>query len=225
LSTIQPIVGASLSSAALDSVVDAIISGEFEPGERLSEADLARRLGISRGPLREALGRLEGRLVTRVPRIGVHVIDFSKDDLDSLLLTREALEGMAARLACERMSQSHLTELRALLESHAHQPEIAAGEAYVPRTKDEDFHFSIIRGAACKRIERLLMDEVYYQLRIQRRKSSTQPGRAKAALVEHSRIVEALESRDPDQAEAVMRAHLRNARISTLAAFQETKAR
>jgi len=219
LSNIKPIVGASLSSEAFDKVVEAITSGEFELGQRLSEAELARRLGISRGPLREALGRLEGRLVRRTPRIGVHIIDFSREDLEALFLTREALEGMAARLACERMTDAQLADLRALLDEHASQPEIASGESYAPRTRDEDFHFSIIRAAACDRIERLLMDEIYYQLRIQRRKSSSQPGRARAALKEHRNIVDALESRDPDDAEKAMRTHLRNARISALAAL------
>ncbi|RYG95677.1 MAG: GntR family transcriptional regulator, partial [Alphaproteobacteria bacterium] len=104
MSNIQPIIRSSLSAEAFDKVVEAITSGEFEPGQRLSEAELARNLGISRGPLREALGRLEGRLVKRTPRIGVHVISFTREDLESLFLTREALEGMSARLAAERMT-------------------------------------------------------------------------------------------------------------------------
>ena len=219
MSKIEPIVSLSLSREAFDKVVEAITSGEFEPGERLSEAELARQLGISRGPLREALGQLEGRLVTRTPRIGVRVIDFTRDDLESLFTTREALEGMAARLASERMSDAKLRELRDLLESHMHQPELAAGEAYVQRSRDDDFHFSIIRGAASERLERLLMNEIYYQLRIHRRKSSTQPGRALAALNEHQMIVQSLESRDPDRAEAAMRTHIRNARFSSLASL------
>ena len=189
MSKMQPIVSSSLSSEAFDKVLEAITSGEFDPGQRLSEAELARQLGISRGPLREALGRLEGRLVTRTPRIGVSVIEFTKEDLEALFITREALEGMSARLASERMSDTKLRELRELLESHSHQPELAAGEVYVQRSKDDDFHFSIIRAARCDRLERLLMDEIYYQLRIHRRKSSTQPGRALAALGEHHQIV------------------------------------
>ena len=58
----------SLSSEALNQVVTAITSGEFEPGQKISESELARRLGISRGPIREALHQLEGRLVSRIPR-------------------------------------------------------------------------------------------------------------------------------------------------------------
>ncbi|WEJ58792.1 GntR family transcriptional regulator [Devosia sp. FJ2-5-3] len=220
MSTIQPIVGASLSSEALDMVVAAITSGEFLPGARLSEAELARRLGISRGPLREALGRLEGRLVTRTPRIGVRVIELSKQNIIDLFYAREALEGMGARLACERLSDNEIAKLRELLNTDRAQPEVAAGAAYSPRSLDDDFHLSIIKAAECDQIERLLMDQIYYQLRIHRRKSSTLPGRARAALVEHENIVMAMEARDPDQAEKAMRTHLRNARLSAMAAFE-----
>lgn len=221
MSTIQPIGGASLSSEAFDMVVAAITSGEFEPGARLSEADLARRLGISRGPLREALGRLEGRLVARTPRIGVRVIELAKADVEALFYTREALEGMAARLACERIKPQEVSMLRELLTMHSAQPEVAAGAEYSPRRLDEDFHLSIVRASGCDMIERILMDEIYYQLRIHRRKSSTLPGRTKAALVEHGVILDALDGRDPDAAEQAMRVHLRNARISAMAAYSE----
>ncbi len=219
MTSLTPIVNPSLSAEAFEKVVEAITSGEFEPGQRLSEAELARNLGISRGPLREALGRLEGRLVTRTPRIGVRVISMSREKLDSLLLTREALEGMAARLAAERMSAAELGQLQHLLEEHASRPEVTAGEAYLPRSRDDDFHFAIICGARSELLQGLLMNEIYYQLRIHRLKSSTQPGRAVAALKEHGNIVDALESRDPDRAEAMMRLHLRNARFSSLASL------
>ena len=96
-------------------LVQAITSGEFQPGQKLSEAQLARQLGISRGPLREALGRLDGRLVMRTPRICVRVINFSYEGLEQLFLIREALEGTAARLVAERMSAAELARLQDLL--------------------------------------------------------------------------------------------------------------
>jgi DNA-binding GntR family transcriptional regulator len=218
MSALNPISGTSLANEAFGKLVEAITSGEFEPGERLSEAELARQLGISRGPLREALGRLEGRLVTRTPRIGVRVIEFSRADLEQLFFVREALEGMAARLAAEKMTDAELDAVSELLSQHANQPALAAGEAYLQRSKDEDFHFAIARAARCERIEQLLLDEVYYQLRIHRLRSSTRPGRAHAALSEHRDILAALQARNPDQAEEAMRRHIRNARFSAVAA-------
>jgi DNA-binding GntR family transcriptional regulator len=224
MSAIRAIEATSLTNAIFNQLVEAITSGEFVPGQKLSESELARRLGISRGPLREALGRLEGRLVTRTPRLGVSVIDFNQQDLEHLFLVREALEGMAARLAAERMTPVELKRLRELLAHHARQPELAAGSAYYQRSRDDDYHFTIVRSARSERLERVLLDEVYYQLRIHRLRSSTRPGRALQALGEHREILEALISRNPDAAEGTMRRHIRNARLSTLSATAEETA-
>ena len=224
MSAIRTIETTSLTNTIFNQLVEAITSGEFEPGQKLSESDLARRLGISRGPLREALGRLEGRLVTRTPRLGVSVIDFDRDDLEHLFLVREALEGMAARLAAERMTAAELGQLRELLAHHASQPELAAGSAYYQRSRDDDYHFTIVKAARCERLERMLLDEVYYQLRIHRLRSSTRPGRAQQALLEHREILEALAARNPDAAEGTMRHHIRNARASALTTMVESDA-
>jgi DNA-binding GntR family transcriptional regulator len=221
MSFLNPIAGTSLANEAFGKLVAAITSGEFSPGERLSEAELARQLGISRGPLREALGRLEGRLVTRTPRIGVRVIAFERDDLEQLFFVREALEGMAARLAATHMTDGQLEQLDALLRQHAVLPDLAAGAAYPQRSTDEDFHFAIAKAARSERIEQLLLDEVYYQLRLHRLRSSTRPGRAKAAFEEHRAILQALQARNPDAAEAAMRTHIRNARMSSIASLRE----
>jgi len=219
MSALKPIAVTSVAEETFGKLVKAITSGEFAPGQKLSESQLARQLGISRGPLREALGRLEGRLVMRTPRLGVRVIDFKREDLEQLFLVREALEGMAARLAAERMTAEEHAQLRELLAHHANQPELAAGSAYYQRSRDEDFHFTIVRGARCERLEQMLLDELYYQLRIQRLRSSARPGRAKQALSEHREILEALASRNPDAAEGTMRHHIRNARLSATSAL------
>lgn len=216
---VTPIQSTSLAAEAFDRVVDAITSGEFEPGQKLSEADLARQLGISRGPIREALQRLEGRLVNRIPRIGVRVIQFGRDELEELFFLREAMEGMAARLAAETATHAALDELERLLELHAEKIASVDSRVYRQKSADEDFHFAIARASKCGSIERLLLNEVYYHLRIHRLKSSTQPGRAKEALKEHHDILEALQSRNPQRAEDAMRTHIRNARYSTLAYF------
>lgn len=216
---VTPISSTSLAAEAFGRVIEAITSGEFEPGQKLSESQLARQLGISRGPLREALGQLEGRLVRRTPRLGVRVVDFGRDELEQLFLVREALEGMAARLAAEHFGNRDLDQLSGLLDRHAQQPALAAGQVYVQKSQDEDFHFMIARAARCPQLERLLLNEIYYQLRLHRLKSSAQPGRAQAALREHREILSALQGRDPDLAEDAMRKHIRNARYNALAAI------
>ncbi|NNM75116.1 GntR family transcriptional regulator [Enterovirga aerilata] len=217
---IEPIALTSLAEEAFVKLVQVITSGAYSPGQRLSESELARQLGISRGPLREALGRLEGRLVTRTPRIGIRVIDFRPEEVSQLFLVREALEGMAARLAADSMTAAEIDSLRAMLDQHGRQADISAGEAYHQGIGDDDFHFAIIKGARCEHLQRLLLDEVYYQLRLHRLRASTQPGRAQAAFGEHKEILGALVSRNPDAAEGCMRRHIRNARLNALSSLQ-----
>lgn len=218
MSAIGPIATSSLAEEALGKIVQAITSGEFQPGERLSEAHLARQLGISRGPLREALGRLEGRLVMRTPRIGVSVIALSTKDLAQLFEIREALEGMACRLAAERITRVELKAIQDLLAEHGKDDKILRNDGYFQRKPDEDFHLSIMVCARNTRLQELLMEDLYYQLRLYRFKASTEPGRAKAAFHEHQAILDALGARDPDAAEAAMRRHIRNAARSLASA-------
>ncbi|MFG1198303.1 GntR family transcriptional regulator [Xanthobacter aminoxidans] len=221
---IEPIALTSLAEEAFVKLVQVITSGRYLPGQRLSESELARQLGISRGPLREALGRLEGRLVMRTPRIGIRVIDFRPEEVSQLFIVREALEGMAARLAAEHMTTSELAALGDLLEEHGRQQDISPGQAYHQGVGDDDFHFAIIKGARCEQLERLLLDGLYYQLRLHRLRASAQPGRAKEAFGEHREILAALLSRSPDAAEGCMRRHIRNARLNALSSIQASAA-
>nr|PZN73339.1 MAG: GntR family transcriptional regulator [Pseudomonadota bacterium] len=218
---LKPIKVASLASEAFDRVVDAITSGEFEPGEKISESRLARELGISRGPIREALQRLEGRLVVRTPRLGVRVIKFGREELLQLFYVREAVEGMAARLAATNATTRWIQHAEAMLHEHEKNISGSRNQAYRFKSLDQDFHLSVARAAKCEKIERLLLSEVYYQLRILRLKSSTQPGRARSALSEHFAILERIKARDPDGAESAMREHIRLARDSSLRAISD----
>ena len=201
----------TIAGEALNKITEAIITGGFKPGERIPEAEIARQLGISRGPLREALGRLENRLVTRTPRVGVSVIQITEKDLQELFAVREALEGMACRNAAERITRDELDPLERLLEGHNANPEVLSPNGYYQRSPNEDFHFQIARCSRNERLEHLLMDELYYQLRLYRFQASTQPGRAETAFEEHQAIFLALQARDPDKAESIMRTHIRHA--------------
>jgi DNA-binding GntR family transcriptional regulator len=214
MSVLKPIASASLAEIAFSKLVEAISAGEFEPGQRLSEADLARRFGISRGPLREALQRLEGRLVVRRARVGVHIIELSADAIRELFTIREALEGLAARLAAENAEKSDIKALRNLLSRHAKDPALKAGAAYRQGTFDTDFHATIVRLAGNLRLENLLLENLYYQLRLYRYRSSVKSGRALLAFDEHVAIVDAIESGNPDASEEAMRTHIHNAYLS-----------
>jgi DNA-binding GntR family transcriptional regulator len=203
----------SLVDVVAERLEQAIISGKLEPGAKLSEQGLATSLGVSRGPLREAIRRLEGRkLLERTPNIGVRVARLSLKDLRDILEAREALEGMAARLAATRMSDTEIAGLEKLLASHGKQKSVVEGKGYYQDSKDVDFHVRIVNGSGNERLAQMLTGDLYYLLKVYRYRSSTKPGRAKQALAEHKALVAALKKRDPDAAEAAMRTHLRNAR-------------
>jgi DNA-binding GntR family transcriptional regulator len=213
---VEPIRISSLASEAFDRVVEVITSGAYEPGQKISESELARQLGISRGPVREALQRLEGRLIERIPRIGVRLIKLEAENLRQLFLIREALEGMAARLAATHATPEWIAATDKILERDARAIKGEGSKSYRQRNSDEDYHFAIARASGCENIERLMLNEVYFQLRLHRLRSSTRPGRAKDALEEHFEIFRAIRDGDADTAEARMRAHVRAARESTL---------
>lgn len=218
MTTILPIGRqSSLVDQAFDQLVEAISRGDFEPGQSVKEAQLAKQLGISRGPLREAMNRLEARnLVERRPRFGVQVVRLTQTDLAELFTMREALEGMACRLAATAMSEQELAALVALLEAHGRSKGVRTGSDYYQGSADEDFHIRIVRGSGNTRLIKALCEDLYYQVRIYRYRSSVTPGRAHAAYSEHKAIVKALLARDPDRAEAAMRKHISNAQVNLI---------
>lgn len=203
----------SLVDIVAERIEAAIIAGQLEPGAKLSEQGLAASLGVSRGPLREAIRRLEGRkLLERTPNIGVRVAQLSLSDLKDILEVREALEGQAAALAATKMTDAEIAALGKLLDNHGSQKSVQDGTGYYQESKDFDFHFRIVSGSGNARLAQMLTGDLYYLLRVYRYKSSTKPGRAPEALDEHRRIVAALAARDPVAAENAMREHLRHAR-------------
>src|SRR4051794_24979282 len=127
----------SLVDAVTERLEAAIVSGELAPGARLSEQALAASLGVSRGPLREAIRRLEGRkLVERTPSIGVRIAKLSLQDLSDLLVVREALEGMACALATGNMTDDEIADLERVLDGHGAQRQVRSGKGYYQEAKD-----------------------------------------------------------------------------------------
>ncbi|PVE24899.1 GntR family transcriptional regulator [Microvirga sp. KLBC 81] len=204
----------SLVDVVAERLEAAVISGELAPGSKISEQALAKSLGVSRGPLREAIRRLEGRkLLQRTPNIGVRVAALSVSDLSDILVVREALEGIACGLAAQRMTDEEIAGLEALLKEHGSRKSIQVGTGYYQESKDFDFHFRIVKGSRNERLIQMLCGDLYDLLRVYRYKSSTLRGRARNAFEEHKEIVAALVKRDPELAEQKMREHIRNARL------------
>jgi DNA-binding GntR family transcriptional regulator len=212
----------SLVDAVTERLEAAIVSGELAPGSRLSEQALAASLGVSRGPLREAIRRLEGRkLVERTPNIGVRIAKLSLQDLSDLLAVREALEGMACALATQNMTDNEIADLERLLDDHGAQRQVRSGKGYYQEAKDFDFHFRLIAASRNERLVQMLSGDLYDLLRVYRYKSSTLSGRATRAYEEHRAILDAVKARDPQAAEARMREHIRNARLHVEAQLED----
>ncbi|WP_116083598.1 GntR family transcriptional regulator [Tropicimonas sp. IMCC34011] len=215
----------SLVDAVTERLEEAIIGGELAPGERIREQTLAASLGVSRGPLREAIRRLEGRrLLDRKINFGVRVAELSPQKLDDLLTVREALEGIACRIAADRMSDAEIDEMRRLLDGHAEQREVRSGEGYYVESSDFDFHSRIAASTQNELLTSMVTGDLYDLLRVYRYKSSTMAGRAAQALEEHRAILDALAARDPELAEQSMRTHIRNARKHAKLALEKAAA-
>ncbi|WP_373455397.1 GntR family transcriptional regulator [Vibrio splendidus] len=171
-------------------LVEAIVNGELAPGSKISEPELAKRFEVSRGPLREAIMRVEGLgLIERIPHVGARVITFSADKLLELYAVREALEGMAARLAARHITQEELIGLEGLLSTHSKHIDEVEGSSYFHQHGDFDFHYRIIKASRNSKLISLLCDELYHLLRMYRYQSPRAQSRPKEALDEHTRVI------------------------------------
>lgn len=191
----------------------AIVAGEIASGSKISEPEMAARYGISRGPLREAMRRLEAsNLVERRANCGARVVGLSFAGLIEIYQLREALEGLAARLAAESMQPAEIAELRALLARHREQVAEDPSGAYFQKEGDLDFHFRIAQGSRNGRLIAMLCNDLYFLARMYRYQFGMSGDRSQVALDEHGLIVEALADRDGESAEWLTRRHIRASR-------------
>ena len=207
---------------AFDCLQTAIVKGDLAPGEKIGEVELCSRFNLTRGPLREALGRLESRgLLVRRPHAGVKVVSVSAAELLELYRIREVMEGLAARQAAERMPDEEIRDLLATLDSHEKMIEEAQGQAYYQAEGDYDFHHRIATGSRNAKLAQMLLGDLYYMVRMYRYRLSTSAGRPHMALGEHRRIVEAIAQRDGELAEFLMKRHITAARKNIEKKIQE----
>ncbi len=191
----------------------AILEGKMPAGKKISEPELANLYGVSRGSLREAISKLENcNLVTRKPNIGARIVSFSIDQLMEIYQIREAMEGMAARLAAINMTEAELLHLHGLLERHKEavaQPD-KFNKSEFKQDADLDFHFCIIQGSKNDRLLTMLCQDLYDLVRFYRFRLN--PGFSATAMQEHDLIVQAMRRRDGEMAELLMRHHIRASR-------------
>ena len=176
----------TLARRSFDSIKSDIINGQLAQGTKIVESDLALKYGISRGPLREAIHRLEQiKLIVRVPHAGSRVVTLDIKMMQDIYTAREALEGMAARLAARLMPDADIEALSTLLDQHSDNINETAGKAYLQSEGDIDFHYRIALASENRWIQQNLHGELYQLIRMCRHQSGQFPSRAQTALDQH----------------------------------------
>ncbi|MQA09422.1 MAG: FCD domain-containing protein [Pseudonocardiaceae bacterium] len=201
-----PMRGEALAEQAYVALRDAILGHELPPGTRLSVPDIAQRLGISRSPAREAIARIAYEGLAQVgPHRGAVVSDIRAEDLLEIYSLREVLEGLACRLASQRLEEPDVARLRSILDEHRHA--VDTGDVARHYELDQAFHAAIRELTRNNRLIESL-DRLQGQIRVAMYTTRRSPGGTPQALSEHWVIFEALTSADPDRAERAGRAHI-----------------
>ena len=201
-----------LRDVVFNTLRDAILKGELEPGERLMEIQLAERLVVSRTPIREAIRKLELEgLVLMIPRKGAEVAKISEKSLRDVLEVRRSLEELAAELACQRMDAEALKDLEDAQKAFIQAVE--SGETMTMAEADEHFHDVIYMGTGNTRLVQILnnLREQMYRYRLEYIKDAE---KRQILLVEHESILRAIRSRHVAEAKEAVRAHIDNQEIT-----------
>jgi DNA-binding GntR family transcriptional regulator len=187
----------------------AIVEGRLKPGSRIVEAEIARRMGVSRAPVREAARRLErqGVLVAR-PRHGFAVRSISVQEIDDLFEVRLSLELTSIELACRKADDAGLIRLQALLQSMMRQALTLAQHERI--AADLALHTLIFELAGNAHLYRIFVN-TQTEMRMIMALIDAVYGDPAAIAATHLPIIEALMRRDAEAAKAAMRVHLEDA--------------
>ena len=198
---------------------EAILKGDLKPGERLMELQLAEKLGVSRTPIREAIRMLEQEgLAVTMPRRGAEVAKMTLKDMEDVLEIREALDELAVQVACTRITQEQLEQLKRTKDSFAK----ATKNGGVKQIAQEDvkFHDVIYEATGNPKLVSLLnnLREQIYRYRVEYLKDRRN---YPTLIEEHEKIVEALEARDVDRVTKEMHRHVSNQAVAVKEVIQK----
>jgi DNA-binding GntR family transcriptional regulator len=198
------------STRIADLLRTAILRGEYTPGERLRQEDIAQRFGASRVPVREALRTLEADgLITLSANIGAWVSRLNLAECDEIYQTRERIEPLLLRYALPTITASHVNRLDELVDEMAHNTDI---ERFLEL--DREFHLS-----AYSSVETAVLGDL-----VSRLWNTTQHYRRAFTLLldehsartlhdEHRMLSEAIRDKDSDHAERILEGHIRRTRL------------
>ena len=197
-----------LRQSVYDALIDLIVGGELPPGQHMVETDLARQLGVSRQPIREALHRMEAEgWVDLRPSQGAFVHVPTDSEVNELLDVRALLEAETARLAAARANPVQLARLREICrqgQAAAEADDFAAAVA-----ANNAFHAEIAavgRNAVLAELADIVGRRVQWYYRM------VAPARSHGSWAEHAEMIEAIESADAERAQALARRHTERTR-------------
>lgn len=197
-----------LRDVVFQTLRQAILKGELEPGERLMEIQLAERLGVSRTPVREAIRKLELEgLVIMAPRKGAEVAGITEKNMRDVLEVRKALEELAVTLACQRMDESKFQKFDE--QNQIFKEALKENNLIEIAKQDIDFHEMIYMAAGNERLQQMLnnLQEQMYRYRMECMRDEEQRRRL---VQEHQEIAEAIQTRNVERAKSAIRLHIDN---------------
>ncbi|MGN0408402.1 MAG: GntR family transcriptional regulator [Bacteroides sp.] len=197
-----------LRDVVFNTLRQAILKGELEPGERLMEIQLAQKLGVSRTPIREAIRKLELEgLVVMIPRKGAEVARITEKDMRDVLEVRGTLEELAVSLACKNMTDDIIQELK--MANKLFESAIVSKDVVKIVDADVNFHDVIYRTTDNQRLMQIIsnLSEQMYRYRLEYIKDA----RSHSILIsEHADIISRLQNKDEEGAKSVMNQHIYN---------------
>ena len=201
-----------LRDVVFNTLREAILRGELRPGERLMELQLAAKLGVSRTPIREAIRMLEQEgLAVTIPRKGAEVAKMTLKDMEDVLEVREALDELAVQIACERITDEQLENLRIAKEAFADSTR--NGDVKRIAEADVNFHDVIYEAADNPKLVSILSNlrEQVYRYRVEYVKN---PENYPILIQEHERIWEGLRTRNQKLVTDAMHEHVANQAVA-----------
>lgn len=208
-----------LRDVVFNTLREAILKGELKPGERLMELQLATKLGVSRTPIREAIRMLEQEgLAVTVPRKGAEVAKMTEKDMEDVLQIRDALDELAASIACEQISAEQLKELKHTMREF--EEAIKTGEVKRIAEADVRFHDIIYQSTGNPKLVNMLnnLREQMYRYRVEYLKDKKN---YPVLVQEHSEIIEGLSEKDKEKVTAAMHRHVRNQAVAVKEIIRE----
>ncbi|WP_274425351.1 GntR family transcriptional regulator [Chelativorans sp. YIM 93263] len=202
---------------AYRAILAAIRDGVYKPGDRLREEEVAQRIGVSRTPVREALGRLQekGLLETASGR-GLAVPVLSMSQIFELYAMRQEMEALVARFAAQHATEAEIANLERINGELG-----AADDPHKAAARNRDFHARLY-DAARNRYLQAAVEELQETIALLPRTTFVQPGRTSTAEKEHREIIDAIKARDTEAAARAGKAHIQAA-LQTRLAISETE--